>query len=243
MLISPLTAAVYLPLLPLLSTHFRTGAEAIDLTITVYIIFQALAPLVLANVSDHSGRRPIYLATLTLYTVASLSLALNKSSYAALLALLSLQSLGASAVLSVTYGTVADICVPAKRGKMLGPVLAPGNVGTWVGPIVGDWIALESGGFHAAFWALVGSGGLKLAALALLMPETARNVVGKVTSRTVNGINRSGVYFNSAGMVARLGKASEPAMTMTLVTTTAIEPPPTPVIPRTLQPKQTLPEA
>jgi MFS family permease len=178
MLISPLTATIYLPLLPLLSTHFRTSAEAINLTITVYIIFQALAPLFLASVSDHSGRRPIYLTTFALYTVASLGLALNESSYAALLALRALQSLGASAVLSVSYGTVADICVPAKRGKMLGPVLAAGNVGTCVGPIVGGWVALESGGFHGAFWALVGFGGLMLAALALLIPETARNVVG-----------------------------------------------------------------
>ena len=178
MLISPLTATTYLPLLPLLSIHFRTSAEAINLTITVYIIFQAIAPLLLASVSDHLGRRPIYLGTFALYTVASLGLALNKSSYAALLGLRSLQSLGASAVLSVSYGTVADICVPAKRGKMLGPVLAAGNVGTCVGPIVGGWVALESGSFHGAFWALVGFGGLMLAALALLIPETARNVVG-----------------------------------------------------------------
>lgn len=178
MLVSPLTATIYLPLLPLLSNHFHTSAQAINLTITVYIIFQALAPLFLASFSDYFGRRPIYLATFALYTVASLGLALNKSSYAALLALRALQSLGASAVLSVSYGTVADICVPAKRGKMLGPVLAAGNVGTCVGPVVGGWVALESGGFYGAFWALVGFGGLMLVALALFIPETARNVVG-----------------------------------------------------------------
>ena len=42
--------------------------------------------------------------------VASLGLALNESSYAALIVLRALQSLRASAVLSVSYGTVADIC-------------------------------------------------------------------------------------------------------------------------------------
>src|SRR5271168_913246 len=129
-LVSPLTATIYLPLLPLLSTHFRTSAQAINLTITVYIVFQALAPLFLASISDHLGRRPIYLTTFTLYTVASLGLALNTSSYAALLVLRALQSLGGSAVLAVSYGTVADVCVPATRGKMLGPVLAASNVGT-----------------------------------------------------------------------------------------------------------------
>ena len=160
-LVSPLTATIYLPLLPLLATHFRTSAQAINLTITVYIVCQALSPLFLASVSDHFGRRPIYLATFTLYSVASLGLALNQSSYAALLVLRGLQSLGASAVLSLNYGTVADVCVPAKRGKMLGPVLAAGNLGTCIGPIVGGWIALESGGFRWAFWALVIFGGLQ----------------------------------------------------------------------------------
>lgn len=177
-LVSPLTATIYLPLLPLLATHFRTSAQAINLTITVYIIFQALAPLFLASISDHFGRRPIYIATFALFSVASLGLALNKSSYAALIVLRAVQSLGASAVLSVNYGTVADVCVPAKRGEMLGPVLAAGNLGTCVGPIVGGWIALKSGGFRWAFWALVIFGGLMLTALAVLLPETARNVVG-----------------------------------------------------------------
>src|SRR4051794_39597713 len=135
MLVSPLTATIYFPLLPLLATHFHTSAQAINLTITVYIVFQALSPLFLASTPDHFGRRPIIVATFALYAMASLGLALNKSSYPALLVLRAIQSLGASAVLSISYGAVADICVPAKRGKMLGPMLAAGNVGTCIGPI------------------------------------------------------------------------------------------------------------
>src|SRR5256885_14403381 len=52
-LVSPLPATIYLPLLPLLATHFGTSAQAINLTITVYIVCQALSPLFLASVSDH----------------------------------------------------------------------------------------------------------------------------------------------------------------------------------------------
>jgi len=178
MLLSPLTATIYLPLLPLLSAHFHTSAQAINLTITVYIAFQALSPLLLSSTSDHFGRRPILLGTFTLYTVASLGLAINTSSYPALLVLRALQSLGASAVLSISYGCVADISVPAKRGKMLGPMLAAGNVGTCVGPIVGGWVALVSGGYRWAFWALCIFGGFILCALVFLLPETARQVVG-----------------------------------------------------------------
>jgi hypothetical protein len=41
---SPLTATIYFPLLPLLREHFHTSAQAINLTLTIYIIFQALSP-------------------------------------------------------------------------------------------------------------------------------------------------------------------------------------------------------
>ncbi len=61
---------------------------------------------------------------------------------------------------------------------MLGPILAAGNAGTCVGPLVGGWIAFKSSGFRWAFWALVIFGAGMLAALALLIPETARSVLG-----------------------------------------------------------------
>ena len=178
MLASPLSATMYLPLLPLLSQHFHTSIQAINLTITVYITFTALSPLFLASTSDYFGRRPIYISTFVIYTLASLGLALNTSSYPALLILRALQSIGAGAVLSLSYASIADVCVPARRGKLLGQLLALSNLGTCVGPIVGGWIALASGSYKWAFWALCIFGGLILSALVIMLPETARNVVG-----------------------------------------------------------------
>lgn len=87
MLASPMTATIYLPVLPLLASQFGVSMQAINLTITVHIVFQASSPLLFATASDTFGRRPIYLVTYAIYTLASLGLALNKHSYAALLAL------------------------------------------------------------------------------------------------------------------------------------------------------------
>ena len=101
-LASPLTATIYLPLLPLLQTHFRVSLQAINLTVTLYILFQALSPMLFAPPSDSLGRRPILLITFSLYTVASIGLVLNKQSYAGLLLLRALQSLGPSAIQAVT---------------------------------------------------------------------------------------------------------------------------------------------
>ena len=175
---SPLTATIYFPLLPLLRAHFRSSAQAINLTITIYIIFQAVSPAIFAPLSDSHGRRPIYLITLTVYVLANLGLALNKKSYIALLILRALQSLGASAAFAVCYGVVADLCVPSERGKMLGPISAALNLGACVGPVIGGLVALRSGTFEWVFWCLVIIGVILLLAIGTLLPGTARNVVG-----------------------------------------------------------------
>ena len=174
---SPLTATIYFPLLPLLRSHYDTSSQAVNLTITIYIIFQALSPLFFATISDTVGRRPIYLLTLTLYILANLGLALEQRSYAALLVLRAVQSLGASAAFAVSYGIVADICVPSERGKILGPVSASQNLGTCIGPIVGGCVAWKSGGYVWVFWFLFIVGVVLLVAVGGLLPETARNVV------------------------------------------------------------------
>ena len=149
---SPLTATIYFPLLPLLRAHFHTSAQAINLTITIYIVFQALSPLFFATLSDTFGRRPVYLVTLLIYLFANLGLALQQDSYLALLVLRALQSFGASAAFAVSYGVVADVCVPSDRGKMVGPISAAQSLGLCIGPVVGGWVAWKSHGYGWVFW-------------------------------------------------------------------------------------------
>jgi multidrug resistance protein len=180
---SPLTATIYFPLLPLLSNYFHASLQSINVTLTVYIIFQALSPAIFGPLSDSLGRRPVYLLTLSLYAVANLGLALNKHSYSALIGLRALQSLGASAAFAVSYGVVADVCVPSERGRMLGPVSMALNLGACIGPVIGGWIAYKSGSFEWIFWILVIVGTILLLGVAALLPETARSVVGDGAGR------------------------------------------------------------
>ncbi|OBT73583.1 hypothetical protein VF21_07668 [Pseudogymnoascus sp. 05NY08] len=143
-LASPLAATSYVPLLPLLSRLFSTSLEAINLSVTIYVIVQAISPSLFAPYADVHGRRPVFFITYCLFTLASLGLALNGTkSYSGLLVLRALQSLGASAVLSHSYGVVADVAKPSERGKMRGPIGAIGNLGVCIGPIVGDRLPSE----------------------------------------------------------------------------------------------------
>ena len=180
---SPLTATIYFPLLPMLRDHFHTSAQAINLTLTVYVIFQALSPAIFGPLSDSVGRRPVYILTLSLYIFGNLGLAINKRSYGVLIALRAVQSLGASAAFAVSYGVVADICVPSERGSMLGPVSMALNLGACIGPVVGGAVAYTSGNTEWVFWALVIVGALLLLGVGALLPETARSVVGNGEGR------------------------------------------------------------
>lgn len=190
MLASPLTATIYFPLLPSLAQHFNVSMQAINLTITIYIVFQAISPLLLATTSDSLGRRPIYLIIYAIFTLANLGLALNMRSYAGLLVLRALQSFGASAVLAIAFGVVADVWPPANRGSVLGPTQGAANLAVCVGPVLGGWIALASGGFQWVFWALTIFGVLVWLVVGMALPETARNVVGN-GSRERRGWERS----------------------------------------------------
>lgn len=177
---SPLTATIYFPLLPLLRTDFHTSAQAINLTITIYIIFQALSPAIFGPLSDSLGRRPVYIFTLSLYVAGNLGLALNNQQhyYGVLVTLRALQSLGASAAFAVSYGVVADVCVPGERGRMVGPVGMALNLGACVGPVIGGWVAYQDQSYEWVFWMLVIVGAVLLLAVGAFLPETARSVVG-----------------------------------------------------------------
>jgi multidrug resistance protein len=180
-LASSLTATIYFPLIETLSSHYQTSIQAINLTITLYLVFQAISPAFFGPLSDTLGRRPVFLLTFFVYCAASLGLALNKQSYAALLLLRSLQSIGGSAVMSLAYAVVADVSVPAERGKILGPMLAATNLGPCVGPIIGGGVLEATQQVQWCFWALVIFGISSFLLLGWTLPETGRSVVGNGT--------------------------------------------------------------
>ena len=178
-LASSLTATIYLPIIPVLATEYGVSGQAVNLTITLYIIFQAVSPAIFAPESDSLGRRPCLLIGFAIYLAASLGLALDTSHrYAVLMVLRGLQSFGGSSVMALAYGVVADVAVPAERGRMYGPLLAATNLGPCAGPVIGGAIARETGGSAWCFWTLVLFAATALLLIGFTLPETGRHVVG-----------------------------------------------------------------
>ncbi|KAF9773961.1 hypothetical protein IL306_008098 [Fusarium sp. DS 682] len=176
MLFSPLSANIYFPALDQLRTDLNVSMQLINLTITSYLIFQAIAPALFGDAADIVGRRPAFIVMFAVYTFANLGLALQKS-YPALLVLRMVQSLGCSAAVAVSYGVIADVSVAADRGGLLGTAMIATNLGPAIAPVIGGGI-LSGAGWQWIFWFLMIAGGVMLLLLALLLPETSRKIVG-----------------------------------------------------------------
>ncbi|KAI0202639.1 major facilitator superfamily domain-containing protein [Astrocystis sublimbata] len=190
MTLSTLTATIYFPLIPMLSTQLRVSIQEINLTVTVYVIFQAVTPAFFASLSDSFGRRPVILGIIFIYAAATLGLVVNPYDYAVLITLRGLQSIGGSATTALAYGVVADVAVTSQRGKMLGPMLAICNGISAVGPVVGGAVALGTSAVTGVFAALLGVALLCLGTAGFALPETARCVVGN-GSRGAKGVHRT----------------------------------------------------
>jgi MFS family permease len=189
-LLSTLTSTIYFPLIPTLSIQFSTSIQAINLTVTVYAVCQALSPGVFASLADAIGRRPVLLSLTALYCVASLGLVLNvKNSYAVLMTMRAVQSLGGSATIPIAYGIVADLTMSKDRGLMLGPMMSTTNALSAIGPIIGGAVANSTSGSKWVFATLLMFSASCLLVIGFTLPETCRKIVWN-GSRPVRGIWR-----------------------------------------------------
>ncbi|KAG8934506.1 hypothetical protein FRC01_002238 [Tulasnella sp. 417] len=59
---NPLAANIYFPVIPLLADDFGVSVSLMNLTVTVYLIFQGLSPMLWGPLADLKGRHPVYLA-------------------------------------------------------------------------------------------------------------------------------------------------------------------------------------
>ncbi|KAJ5449114.1 Major facilitator superfamily domain general substrate transporter [Penicillium cf. griseofulvum] len=173
---SPLSGQIYYPVTPTLVRNYHLTPELINLSITSYMILQGLAPSFMGTLADTGGRRPAYILAFTVYTAANIGLALQNS-FAALLVLRCLQGTGSSGTVAFGYGVIADIATTAERGKYIGPMAAGVMVAPALGPVIGGLLA-KFLGWRSVFWFLALVCGGYLVFYVLVMPETARNIVG-----------------------------------------------------------------
>ncbi|WWC60193.1 uncharacterized protein I303_102758 [Kwoniella dejecticola CBS 10117] len=175
---SPISTNIYVPAIPTLAKAFDTTTEKINLTVTIYLVFQALTPSLWGSAGDCYGRRPVFIVLLTIYLLSCIGTALcPTSAYWLLMLMRVLQASGGSALIAIGTGVVADIAMPHERGRYLGLFNLGTTVGPTLGPLLGGIFAFTLG-WRSIFWFLCIFCACVLIPMIFFFPETLRALVG-----------------------------------------------------------------
>lgn len=180
---SPFGSNIYMPALPQITEKLHITQGQTLLSVTMYMIFQGVAPSFWAPLSDTFGRRPIIISTFLVFLAANLGLAFVDV-YWGLLVLRMLQACGAASAIAIGAGVVGDVAPKAQRGRFMSYSQFGSLIGPCVGPIVGGLIA-KRWEWHSVFFLLSAVNGILLVCFVALLPETLRALVGNGSKRPV----------------------------------------------------------
>ncbi len=168
--IQPVTTDLYLPTLPTLSTALHASMAATQLTLSALIISFGLGQLVCGPLADRFGRRPVLLAGLSLYAVASVLSALAPT-IGWLIGWRVLQGAAMAAAVACGRSIVRDLFAPHEGARVMSRAFAGLGVIAMLCPLTGG-ILVQYVSWHAALLVLALFGAGTLAFVALRYEET-----------------------------------------------------------------------
>src|SRR5580698_7127152 len=169
----PLTMSIYTPVMPLIGVDLATGADAVKLTLTTYMVGFAVGQLFYGPLSDRFGRRPIVLVGVAFFTFTSFGCAFAPS-IAGLIGLRILQGLGAASGAVLGRALLRDAYDAKEMPLVMSWIALAMNVSPAIAPSIGGFLGQQFG-WRATFWFVGGFGALLFIALALFLGETNRH--------------------------------------------------------------------
>jgi len=170
--IGPLSTDMYLPSLPDIAHQLNASTAQAQFTISSYLIGFAFGQILYGPISDRHGRKPVLLAAIALYCMATL-ICMFSTSIEMLIVARAFQAVGGSGGIVLTRAIVRDIYSGARAGRelsvigsvmALAPVLAP----------IGGGVLQTAFGWRSVFLTLVAAGLVGALIVWLLLPETSK---------------------------------------------------------------------
>ncbi|HLX25643.1 MAG TPA: MFS transporter [Candidatus Cybelea sp.] len=153
-----LDLSVLSPALPALGRELHVATSDLAWVFTLYLLVTVVSIALASTLADRYGRRPVYLACLSLFAAGSV-LAIVAPSYPIFLAARAIQALGAGGIFPVATATIGDVVPAARRGAALGIVAATWGLAAVIGPSIGGLVT------HFISWRWIFAANVPLAAV------------------------------------------------------------------------------
>lgn len=190
-----LDLGVLSPALPALGLAFGVGARQLPWIFTLYLLANVVSIPIMTKLADRNGRRPVYIACVTIFAVGSV-IAIVSQNFPMFLCARAIQAFGAGGIFPVAAAAIADRIPPERRGAALGLVAATWGVAAIVGPLVGGLVT------HFLSWHWIFAANVPLAIAVIVMarktlPVTVANVRGPldVTGIVLLALGLLGLMF------------------------------------------------
>ncbi len=203
--IGPLSMDMYLASLPSIGRLLDAPTSQVQLTISAYLIGFAISQIFHGPLSDRHGRRPLLLATLGIYLLATLACALAPS-IETLIAARCFQAVGGSGASVLARAIVRDMYEGSRIGRELARMAAIMALAPLVAPLIGG--VLETAfGWRSNFVVLFCFGAAAWVMVWFLLPETLRQRAPEPVSigSTLRSYRR---FLADKGFVIHLGIAT-----------------------------------
>ncbi len=200
--LGPLSMDMYLPSLPAIADALHAPIAQVQLTISSYLFGFAVGQIVYGPISDRFGRKPVMLAALVLYGVASVLCATTQS-IEMLTAVRFVQALGGAGSIVLARAVVRDLYSGVRAGRelsLMGSITAFAPI---VAPAIGG-VLQTAFGWRASFILLVIFAAISGSVAVRLLPETLRQrTPGPFLLRSMAVLYRSVLVHR--GFLANLG--------------------------------------
>ncbi|HZV67690.1 MAG TPA: multidrug effflux MFS transporter [Telluria sp.] len=171
-MVGALAIDTYLPSIPAIGREFAVGPLAVQQTLSIFLFAFAFMMLFYGTLSDSFGRRPVILAALAVYTLASLG-AVFAPSLGWLLVCRAFQGLSAGAGSVIGQAIVQDRYShdQGHAQKIMSHIMMVFGLAPAIAPVLGGWLHVTFG-WRSTFVFLTAFGALMILLVFRALPES-----------------------------------------------------------------------
>nr|WP_209003338.1 multidrug effflux MFS transporter [Stappia taiwanensis] len=194
--LGPLSTDMYLPALPDIVRDMATSKEAVQLTLSLFLAGFASGQVFYGPLADRLGRKPVLLAGLGIYVVASFACTFAPS-IEVLVGARFLQAFGAAGPVVLARAMVRDLYDGPRAGQELARMGSIMGLAPSVAPFFGGLIA-AGGGWRMVFLVSLAFAGVLLVSVLRRLPET-------LPAREASRFSLAGMLRGFAGLLRHRG--------------------------------------